>query len=169
MDGRSVAANVVSAVWIRVRAALYCSSPSRIRTLTEPRCLLASGVDAIARGQPVRRSAFSGAAAEWRPSGSRDCIPTGRLGCEAAFRKRAVCWAERTSQQVDQIGRFARNLWRRLRFQITTRQDCDWIGSYRNVRKTEGTAPAGSAMSSILKRCGGSVHRGLVVKAISAA
>jgi len=79
------------------------------------------------------RSAFSGAGAEWRPSGSA------RLGFPLAQRaeKRLsgnVFFAAGTEDfaQVDQIGRFASQTYGGgLRFQLTSRQDITGYSSYQ--------------------------------------
>src|SRR6267154_2866926 len=148
---------------IRVRAALVLVSVVPDSDFDRNHdCLLASGVDAIARGNGCAERILGDGC---RMAPLRDHatgIPTGRLGCEAAFRKRAVCCRNGRLRTGGSNRPFClANLWRRVAVSDNDSAGCDWIWLVSETyARQKGRGLRAQLWNPFLKRCGGSVHPG---------
>jgi hypothetical protein len=126
-------ANIVRAVEFVYGQHWYWYQASRILTLNGTAIVYLPKEWTLSLGATGARSAFSGTAAEWRPSGiSRLGFPLGSWGERRL--SGSVLFAAGTEDfaQVDQIGRFASQTYGGgLRFQITSRQDVTGYASYQ--------------------------------------
>ncbi len=125
----------------------YWYQSSRILTLTGTTIVYLPREWTLSLGATGARSAFSGTAAEWRPSGiTRLAFPLAGWGAKRLSGNVLFAAGTEDFAQVDQIGRFASQTYGGgLRFQITTRQDVTGFGSYQ--KRTQDRRDAAFGLS----------------------
>ena len=125
----------------------YWYQSSRILTLTGTTIVYLPREWTLSLGATGARSAFSGTAAEWRPSGiTRLAFPLAGRGAKRLSGNVLFAAGTEDFAQVDQIGRFASQTYGGgLRFQITTRQDVTGFGSYQ--KRTQDRRDAAFGLS----------------------
>jgi tetratricopeptide (TPR) repeat protein len=125
----------------------YWYRSSRILTLTGTTIVYLPREWTLSLGATGARSAFSGTAAEWRPSGiTRLAFPLAGWGAKRLSGNVLFAAGTEDFAQVDQIGRFASQTYGGgLRFQITTRQDVTGFGSYQ--KRTQDRRDAAFGLS----------------------
>jgi len=125
----------------------YWYQSPRILTLTGTTIVYLPREWTLSLGATGARSAFSGTAAEWRPSGiTRLAFPLAGWGAKRLSGNVLFAAGTEDFAQVDQIGRFASQTYGGgLRFQITTRQDVTGFGSYQ--KRTQDRRDAAFGLS----------------------
>ena len=125
----------------------YWYQSSRILTLNGTTIVYLPREWTLSLGATGARSAFSGTAAEWRPSGiTRLGFPLAGWGAKRLSGNVLFAAGTEDFAQVDQIGRFASQTYGGgLRFQITSRQDVTGFGSYQ--KRTQDRRDAAFGLS----------------------
>ena len=111
----------------------YWYQSSRILTLNGTTIVYLPREWTFSLGATGARSAFSGTAAEWRPSGiARLRFPLAAWGAKQLSGNVLFAVGTEDFAQVDQIGRFSSQTYGGgLRFQVTARQDVTGYASYQ--------------------------------------